>query len=70
MRIDFAQGSLSIDAPASPRSVRCVRVAELVREELAQPEFCRGAQRESEPADAVVAQPDAQAAVDEGADGE
>ena len=52
------------------QSMRCVRVADLLAEEIGERFFLGGGQREGQPAEAVVSEPDTQAAVGPCADGE
>lgn len=67
----YANGVLMIDVDASFDSRRLMRylaVTEALAQELPEPVYVGGLQRESDPAEAGMAQPDAQAARREGSD--
>lgn len=67
-RYGFQGGSMSCPSPRAANSVRCVRVADLLAEEVSDfHDFVRS-QLERNPTQAGVSQPDAEAAVDAGSD--
>ena len=67
-RYAFQGGSMTCPPPKAANSVRCVRVADLLAEEVSDfHDFIRS-QLKGDPAEAGVSQPDTEAAVDAGSD--
>lgn len=65
----YAYGVLSVHAPAGDvASVRCVRVAGLLTEEVSEFRPLGGTEREGHPAEPGVSQPVPQAAIGEGSE--
>lgn len=67
-RYAFQGGSMICPSPKATNSVRCVRVAELLADEVSDLHDFIRSQLEGDPTETGVSQPDSEAAIDAGSD--